>query len=193
MVDTDASERGTPEDTHRTQSNPNNQERGQRTERKEPGRRQLVKWPKANEVAVWQKLDMDLSLILEQSLRGQVESKLNRIGDTLYDECSGRFGVTADKRKFGPMQKGRREREIEQLVKRRRQLRKQWRKASREEKEGLKSLWEEVKNNLAGLRRAERIRKRRRRKEKERSNFFKNPFKHARQLLEDKRSGKLEI
>ena len=38
-----------------------------------------------------------------------------------------------------------------------------------------------------------RIRKRRRRREKERSKFFKNPFKHVRQLLEDKRSGKLEI
>lgn len=144
-MDTVASERGTPEDTHRTQSNPNNQ----RTERREPGRRQLVKWPKANEVAVWQKLDKDLSLILEHSLRGQVESKLNRIGDILYEECRGRFGVTADKRKSGPMQKGRRQREIEQLVKRRRQLRKQWRKASREEKEGLKSLWEELKINLA--------------------------------------------
>lgn len=42
------------------------------------------------------------------------------------------------------------------------------------------------------MRRAERIRKRRKRKEKERSDFFKNPFKHARQLLEDRRSGKLE-
>lgn len=31
------------------------------------------------------------------------------------------------------------------------------------------------------------------RKEKESSNFFKNPFKHAKQLLEDKKSGKLEI
>jgi len=30
--------------------NPNNQEPGQRTERKEPGRKQLVKWPKANEL-----------------------------------------------------------------------------------------------------------------------------------------------
>lgn len=47
--------------------------------------------------------------------------------------------------------------------------------------------------NLSNLRRAERIRQRRRRKEKERSNVFKNPFKHAKQLLEDKRSGKLEI
>ena len=191
LVDTNASE--SAEDTPRTPRNPNNQERSQRTERKEPGRRQLVKWPKANEVEIWQKLDKDLSLTLDHSLRGQVETKLNVIGDILYDECVSRFGVVVRKQRPGPMQKGRREREIEQLVKRRRQLRKQWRKASSEEREGLKPLWEEVKENLAGLRRAERIRKRRRRKERERSNFFKNPFKHARQLLEDKRSGKLEI
>lgn len=194
MVDTYSSEGGTGENTLRksTSTNPSNQEPGQRTERKEPGRRQLVKWPKANKVAVWQQLDEDLSFILEHSLRGQVETKLNCIGDILYEECRNRFGVVAEKQK-GSKQKGRREREIEQLVKRRRQLRKQWRKASKEEKEGLKPLWEEVKKNLASLRRAERIRKRRRRKERERSNFFKNPFKHARQLLEDKRNGKLEI
>lgn len=192
-MDANASGSDTDEDTHRTQSNPNNRKQSHRTERKEPGRRQMVKWPKANEGAVWQKLDRDLSLILEHSLRGQVETKLNRIGDILYDECIGIFGATAGKQRACPVQKGRREREIEQLVKRRRQLRKQWRKASREEKEGLKPLWDEVRKELAGLRRAERIRKRRRRKEKERSNFFKNPFKHARQLLEDKRSGKLEI
>ncbi len=194
LVDTYSSEGGTGENTLRksTSTNPSNQEPGQRTERKEPGRRQLVKWPKANKVAVWQQLDEDLSFILEQSLRGQVETKLNCIGDILYEECRNRFGVVAEKQK-GSKQKGRREREIEQLVKRRRQFRKQWRKASKEEKEGLKPLWEEVKKNLASLRRAERIRKRRRRKERERSNFFKKPFKHARQLLEDKRNGKLEI
>lgn len=141
---------------------------------------------------MWQQFDEDLSFILEHSLRGQVETKLNCIGDILYEECRSRFRVVAEKQK-GSKQKGRREREFEQLVKRRRQLRKQWRKASKKEKEGLKLLWEEVKKNLASLRRAERIRKRRRRKEKERSNFFKNSFKHARQLLEDKRNGKLEI
>ena len=193
LVDINAPGSGADEDTHETQSNPNSQEQSQRRERKEPGRRQLVKWPKAKEVAVWQKLDEDLSRILEHSLHGQVEAKLNRIGDILYEECIGRFGLAVEKRRSVPMQKGRREKEIEQLVKRRRQLRKQWRKASKEEKEGLKPLWDEVKKELASLRRAERIRKRRRRKEKERSNFFKNPFKHARQLLEDKRSGKLEI
>ncbi|KAK0146800.1 LINE-1 reverse transcriptase [Merluccius polli] len=150
------------------------------------------KWPKANEVAVWQQLDKYLCVILERSLRGQVETKLNCIGDILYEECRGRFGVVPGKQSAGPKRKGR-EREIEQLVMRRRQLRKQWRKASNEEKEGLKPLWEEAKKTLASLRRAERIRKHRRRKEKERSSFFKNPFKHVRRLLEDKRSGKLDI
>lgn len=199
MVNTFSVEGGTGENTPRTpkdrilSTNPSNQQPGQRAERKDPGRKQPIKWPKANEVAVWQQLDKDLSIILEHALRGKVETKLNCIGDILYEECRGRFGAVAGRQSVGPKQKGRREREIEQLVKRRRQLRKQWRKASKEEKEGLKPLWEEVKKNLASLRRAERIRKRRRRKEKERSSFFKNPFRHARQLLEDKRSGKLEI
>lgn len=141
LVDTYSSEGGTGENTLRKPSslNPSNQEPGQRTERKEPGRRQIVKWPKTNEVAVWQQLDEDLSFILEQSLRGQVETKLNRIGDIMYEECRSRFRVGAEKQK-GSKQKGRREREIEQLVKRRHQLRKQWRKASKEEKEGLKPL-----------------------------------------------------
>ena len=81
-MDTNVSESGTNEDTHRTQSNPNIQEQSRRSERKEPGRRRLIKWPKANEVAVWQKLDKDLSLILEHSLRGQVETP-----SSMRDSC----------------------------------------------------------------------------------------------------------
>lgn len=56
---------------------------------------------------MWQQLDEDLSIILEQSLRGQVETKLNRIRDILYEECRSRFGVVAGKQK-GVKQKGRR-------------------------------------------------------------------------------------
>ncbi|KAL0965754.1 hypothetical protein UPYG_G00285280 [Umbra pygmaea] len=89
--------------------------------------------------------------------------------------------------------KGRREREIEQLINARRQLRQNWRKATPQEKEGLKVLWDEVRKNLARLRRVERIRRRRKRREKERTNFFRDPFKYARQLVDEKRSGKLNI
>lgn len=60
------------------------------------------------------------------------------------------------------------------------------------EKEGLKALWEEVRQRLSRVRRAEHIRRCSKRKQKERASFFIDPFKHARQLLEEKKSGKLE-
>ncbi|KAK7910435.1 hypothetical protein WMY93_015119 [Mugilogobius chulae] len=103
-------------------------------------------------------------------------------------EARDRFGEL-QQRKAAPIQQGRREREILKLVKERRLLRKSWRKASDNEKEGLKNLWNQLRGRLAQLRRAERIRKRRSRKEKARAKFFQDPFKYARSLLEEKRSG----
>ncbi|KAJ8352221.1 hypothetical protein SKAU_G00236970 [Synaphobranchus kaupii] len=119
-----------------------------------------------------------------------VESKLNLFREILFQECKERFGKISIKQTAAQKGKGRREKEIDQLVQRRRQLRRNWRKATAAEKE---VLWEEVKQRLASLWRAKQIRKRRKRKEMERANFFKNPFKHARQLLEDKKSGKLGV
>ncbi|RXN34466.1 olfactory receptor 6N2-like protein [Labeo rohita] len=162
------------------------------TETKEPARRSKLKWPKSNEAEAWRDLDLDLIKTLEGSLRGGAETKLNLIGDIIYQTCKNRFGEVVPKQMTASREKGRREREILQLVQRRRQLRKNWRKATHAEREGLKVLWEEVRKRLAGLRRAERIRKRSQRKQKERANFFKDPFKYARQLLEEKKSGKLE-
>ena len=164
----------------------------QQTEKREPGRKSIIKWPKASEVKTWQKLDTDLSQVLEHSLHGKVDRKLNLLGDILYEECKARFGSLTKKQHNLPPRKGRREAEIDALVQDRRQLSRRWRKASEEEREGLKVLWNEVRQKLACLRRAERIRKRRKRKEKERARFIRNPFRHARQLLEEKKSGKLE-
>ncbi|KAJ8393294.1 hypothetical protein AAFF_G00061950 [Aldrovandia affinis] len=123
---------------------------------------------------------------------GPNESKLNLFGEILYGECSNRYGeVTV--REAVARTKGRREKEINDLVASRRQLRKRWRKADESEKEGLKVLWDEIRSSLANLRRAERIRRRRKGKEKERSSFFRNPFRHARGLLEEKTSGTLDV
>lgn len=58
--------------------------------------------------------------------------------------------------------------------------------------EGLKVLWDEVRRKLACMRRPERICRHRKRKEKETASFMRNPFRHACQLLEEKKSGKLE-
>lgn len=173
--------------------NPKSQEPCSAGGRKKPGRRDAIKWPRARETAVWQQLDNDLSLILEYSLHGRVEAKLSCMGDILYDECRNRFGELTEKQKNGPRQKGRREKEIKQLFQRRHQLRKQWRKATHEQRQGLNLLWEKVRKNLSSLQRAERICKHRERKEKERSCFFKNPYQYAKHLLEDKKIGRLDI
>lgn len=154
--------------------------------------RKIIKWPKSNEKERWRGLDEHLSGLLQKALRGTVESRLNQFGEILYKECTSRFGEVAS-RKTGIRAKGRREKEIDDLVADRRRLRKHWRKAEDAEKEGLKALWGDLRRKLAALRRAERIRRRRKRKEKERAHFFKNPFHHARGLLEEKASGSLEI
>lgn len=56
----------------------------------------------------------------------------------------------------------------------------------------MKVLWDEIKERLANLRRAERIQRRRKRKEKEQANFFKNPFCYTQGLLREKTSGTVE-
>ncbi|KAJ8361990.1 hypothetical protein AAFF_G00407370 [Aldrovandia affinis] len=157
---------------------------------KKPLRRNKIKWPKANESEEWRKLDEHLSGLLQTALRGSVETKLNLFGEILYEECSNRYGEVTVREAVARTRGG--EREIDDLVASRRQLRKRWRKADESEKEGLKVLWDEIRSSLANLRRAERIRRWRKRK-KERSSFFRNPFRHARGLLEEKTSGTLDV
>ncbi len=159
---------------------------------KNPLRRNKIMWPKANEADEWRKLDEHLSGLLQKALRGSVVAKLNLFGEILYEECRNRYGEVTI-REAVVRSKGRREKEIDDLVASRRQLCKRWRKAEESEKEGLKALWDEIRRRLANLRRAERIRRRRKRKEKERSSFFRNPFRYARGLLEEKTSGILDV
>ena len=78
---------------------------------KQPGRCQKIKWPKASDRVAWQKLDNDLSQLLELALRGSVENKIKILGEIIYEECKGRFGEAGRKEPTAP-RKGRREREI---------------------------------------------------------------------------------
>ncbi len=134
---------------------------------KNPLRRNKIKWPKANEAEEWRKLDEYLSRLLQKALRGSVLAKLNLFGEIQYEVCRNRYGEETI-REAVVRSKGRREKEIDDLVASRRQLRKRWRKAEESEKEGLKALWDEISRRLANLWRAERIRRQRKMKEKER-------------------------
>ncbi|CAJ1061375.1 uncharacterized protein LOC119776004 [Xyrichtys novacula] len=148
-----------------------------RRKEKEPGRKNNILWPKAKDSDIWSKLDDDLATTLKNVLKGKVENKVNIFSEIIYDECLGRFGQKEKKKEHLSKAMSRREKEILQLVKERRALRKAWRKAEANEKEGLQALWDEVKCHLSSLRRAERIRKRRKRKESQRARFLKDPFK----------------
>ncbi|KAI8490806.1 hypothetical protein Bbelb_315990 [Branchiostoma belcheri] len=157
-------------------------------------RKEKIKWPRASDKATWEVLDSDLSNILEQGLKGDVERKLNNFGNMVYDFCSGRLGtLSSDCRSSEPRRISRRQKEISKLIIRRRHLRKLWRKAGPDEKVGLQVLWEEVRTRLKCLRRAERLRRKRKRKENQRKQFFRNPFKFAKSLLEEKKGGDLTI
>ncbi|XP_031675479.1 uncharacterized protein LOC116369940, partial [Oncorhynchus kisutch] len=107
-------------------------------ERRLPGHRPYVKWPGASDKKLWETVNTDLTLTLEK-LRGTVEKKLERMGDIIYEYGTERFGVEEAKggRKVPTPPVSRRQQEIKRLVQERRQLKKQWKKASEVEKDGI--------------------------------------------------------
>ena len=73
--------------------------------------------------------------------------------------------------------KSRRQQEVQRLVKERRDLRKQWKRALAEERVGINLLQTDLKGRLGRLQRAENLRIRRKRNERERTSFYKDPFR----------------
>lgn len=162
-------------------------------ERRLVGHKLHVKWPGAGDKKLWETINTDLILSLEQ-LRGTVEKKLERMGDVIYQYGAERFGVQerSGGRKLPNAPVSRRQQEIKRLVLEMRQLRRQWKKASEGEKEGITVLQLDIKTRLASLRRAENLRKRRRKKEQTRTRFYKDPFKFLKTIFTKEKSGALK-
>lgn len=138
----------------------------------------------------WRGFDQDLHAILGRSVWCSTTTKLNLFGSNVYGEDKERFREMAQRKK-NPRKIGRYEQEICKVVRERRLLR-SWRKADGSKKEDLKVLWDQIRNRLTTLRKAECIQKWRSKQEKERVRFFRDPFIYACSLLEEKKSGKLE-
>ncbi|KAK0145336.1 hypothetical protein N1851_015756 [Merluccius polli] len=162
-------------------------------ERRLPEHRPHVKWPGSSDKKLWETVNTDLTVTLLK-LRGTLEKKMEKMADIIYEYGAMRFGVQEAKVRKGvptpPV--SRRQQEIKRLIQERRQLRKQWKKASEEEKEGIEALQDDVKTRLASLRRAENLRKRRRKKEQTRTRFYKNPYKFLGSLFTKEKSGTLK-
>ncbi|KAJ8352263.1 hypothetical protein SKAU_G00237390 [Synaphobranchus kaupii] len=156
------------------------------------GRKPLVKWPKSNSKE-WEIINEDVNLILG-GIKGSVEKKLEKMGDLVYSYGKERFGVKeqVSKKDRPPPPKSRRLQEIQRLVKERRGLKKLWKKATEEERDGINLLQEDLKQRLSRLRRAENLRKRRKKKEKARTDFYKHPFKFLKGIFTKEKSGSLK-
>lgn len=105
--------------------------------------------------------------------------KLERMGDLIYSNGAEKFG-TKQRRKMetsSALPKSRRQQEIENRVKERRDLRKQWRKSSLEERVGIDLLQVDLTERISMLQRAENLRIRCRRKESARMFIYKDPFR----------------
>ena len=61
-------------------------------------RKPKIKWPKANETAVYEKFDEDVNKLLMKS-KGTTEEKLEKLAATIYEEGKKQFGLEAEKRK----------------------------------------------------------------------------------------------
>ena len=154
--------------------------------------RPQVKWPRSSE-NVWKSIDEDLIAVL-RGLRGTAEGRLEVMADLIYNYGADRFGTRETKAKAAPIVNiSRRQKEITQLIKERRQLRKSWKKASEVEKEGINFLQKDIKIKLASLRRAENLRKKRRNREKTRTRFYREPFKFVKSLFIKEKGGELKI
>ncbi len=170
---------------------PTQQQRPAR-ERRQQQSKPRVNWPGAAEKAKWKTINEDLSSILE-NIKGTVEKKLDKMADIIYTYGAEKYGLLEKRQRSRvAVKQSRRQLEMQRLIKHRRQLKKQWRKASEHEKEGINVLQENIKRRLTSLRRAEKLRLVRKKKERARTNFFKDPFKFVKSLFTKKATGTLK-
>lgn len=119
-------------------------------------------WPKSCQKKEWETTNTDLVHLLE-GLKGCVERKLDKIGETIYSYGAERFGVKSKNQRTqkepSAHLKSRRQQEIERLVKERRCLTKRWKKATEVERKGLEALQGDIKQRLATLRQSRMLEK----------------------------------
>ena len=158
-------------------------------------RRARIKWPRSVEKHRWESFDEDLDQVLEHTLGGAVERKIEAMARITYNIGEFAFGVEEKKKRDEPQNKeteNRREKKIKRIRKELRQTTKAFKKTdSEEERAGYKEIRDTLRTELKSLRRAERSRKRRRKKTRARKQFVADPYNFTRKLLGKEASGRL--
>ena len=158
-------------------------------------RKKRIKWPKTSEQREWKKFDEDVDKILQTTLCGSVDRKIQAMSTIAYAVGSDRFGFQEQRRApptAGNREPNRREKEIAAIRQRLRDLRRQYKKADDSEKQGLSDLADISREKLISLRRAENHRRNRKERSKKLAQFTSRPFAFLKRLYEGKRSGRLQ-
>ena len=145
-----------------------------------------IKFPRGNDRNGWDGLDDDLKRDLKKILKR--DDSMKSFTDCIYGKCLERYGLVAEK-----LQKSRRQHELELLKGEKKVLRHRWKSAKEEEKVGLSVLWEELKERVRNLRRAESIRQKNYERRKAHRRFFSDLYRYGKALLDPPKSGELKV
>ena len=164
-------------------------------------RKPKILWPAANEKAKYrgfeekaiERLNQKESEWLKREERKSTKERLNQLSATVYDTGNEDFGVKeggkGQTEKVGG--KSRCEWKKEQLRGEKKDLRKQWKKATPDQRPGLTALYDVLKKRSREIERG--IRRRRRRKESKQTvgRFLKDPHGATKKMFTEPRSGVL--
>ena len=161
--------------------------------RGEQEKRERIKFPPAVDKLGWAELDAHLCCVIDCAMQGKgVEAKMAAFSNIVYAMCKEKFGVT-EPRQARVSHPSRRVKLIEETRVAKKKARKKWRNATEQERESLAGQWAALKARHAALLKAERVAKKKREAARARRDFKANPYRFAKALLEEKRSGCLEI
>ena len=157
-----------------------------------------LKWPKGAAKDEWKHLDHFLAFEIDQRMGASVFSdqadKLAMFTEVVGELCIQQLGTTERKeRKEVQARPNRRQVQKGILRTRERDLKKLFKDAPEEERPGIQELLDDVHRQILTISRAEYLRKKRKRKRKTREHFYKNPFKFAKSLFIEGKSGVLNV
>ena len=156
-----------------------------------PNKSKKIKWPAASAKETWLEFDQDVCMSLEATSSGNADRRLKAMTTIIINYASGRFGCT-EENENKIKRNNRRTEKIKELRQELKILRKQFRKASDEERHALAELRDIVRKKLISTKKVEGLRKRRKERARKRTAFIANPFEFARKLLGEKRTGQLK-
>ena len=155
-------------------------------------RKERINWPSSTMKSVWQSFEEEVDKVLEATLAGNVEKKLEGMANIIYTMGKERFGLVERKQPQTVYSHNRRAKKISEVRKGLKDLKRRYRMSSEEEKLALSDLREDLRKQLKTLRRAENHRRKRIERQRKRAQFIANPFGFVKKLLGSKKSGKLE-